>query len=403
MDRALTMEGGKSPGFRLETTRGSMGTLSFSHNPLLADALQSCLRMTPQAAYSLPTPKVASPLPPVDPYRHKKAYHRLLSMLFHAEKAALEGFELLTDPLFVEHHPLFAKAAAKLVADEEKHLADIEELLVRLDAGPLLPPSDTEREFWTAWRSGELFALPFKPSVASLFCLFSEGLGYAVLYHLAETTTDPWIKARLWDNVEDEKSHLRLSITVLSRTLAEDPNGFAADAAMYMMGYALIAKKAIREMRPLLDDVGLDFNLVMGSSFAFVADLLQIVVQRTGHAGKGWDAMVRVARFFQEHPTTMDLAYASTYLPHPKVVTRAVYAWGERYLAKKGAVTTTRAQIASREAEKAAAGPPPRDSLQEYYDSRPPRTTIVPPLESGVVLVEGLDRAHLEDGDTVAA
>ena len=404
MDRALTMVRAEAPSFRLGTTQGIMGTLSFSNDPALADALHTGLRMTPtQAAYSLPTPKVASPLPPVDPYRHKKAYHRLLSMLFHAEKAALEGFELLNDPLFVEHHPLFAKAAAKLVADEEKHLADIEELLVRLDAGPLLEPSDTEREFWTAWRSGELFALPFKPSVASMFCLFSEGLGYAVLYHLAETTTDPWIKARLWDNVEDEKSHLRLSITVLSRTLAEDPNGFAADAAMYMMGYALIAKKAIREMRPLLDDVGLDFNLVMGSSFAFVADLLQIVVQRTGHASAGWDAMVRVARFFQEHPSTMDLAYASTYLPHPQLVSRAIYEWGARYLAKKGAATTTRAQIAAREAEKAIARPPSRDSLQAYYDARPPRTTIVPPLESGVVLVEGADRAHLEDSDTVAA
>lgn len=363
-----------------------------------------------EAAYSLPTPKVASPLPPVDPYRHKKAYHRLLSMLFHAEKAALEGFELLTDPLFVEHHPLFAKAAAKLVADEEKHLADIEELLERLDAGPLLPPSDTEREFWTAWRSGELFALPFKPSVASMFCLFSEGLGYAVLYHLAETTTDPWIRQRLWENVEDEKSHLRLSITVLSRTLSEDPNGFAADAAMYMMGYALIAKKAIREMRPLLDNVGLDFNLVMGSSFAFVADLLQIVVKRTGHSSKGWDAVVKTARFFQEHPASMDVAYASTYLPHPSAVSRVVYAWGARYLAKKGKATTSRAQIAEREQAKLAAA-----ERQAFFDEHPPQETLVPPppesetegarvlpahaLQSGVVLVNACD----EDSDTVAA
>lgn len=333
-----------------------------------------------KASYTLPVPRVARPLPPLDPFRHKKAYHRLLSMLFHAEAAALQGFQLLTDPRFVEPHPLFAKAAAKLVEDEEQHLEDIEEILAYLNAGPLAPPSDTEREFWTAWRSGELFALPFKPSVASLFCLFSEGLGYAVLWHLTEATMDPWIKDRLRRNVEDEKTHLRLSITVLTRTLEADPKGFAADLLMYVFGYLLTAKKAIREMRPLLDDVDLDFAVVMGSSFSFVAELLAIVVQRAGAMTPAWRAGLSAMKVFADHPALMEAVYGVTYLPHPPILNRIVYAWGQSYLHRKCVPVTSAEEIeeAAGEAETPIGG---------YDQSLPLQSTVPPALKSGVVLL----------------
>src|SRR5262245_39680774 len=116
MDRTLTMgEAGPSlrvqrsllteGGWTWERSRFYVQSERRANGSRVAEA-SSSMKPELKAAYSLPTPKVASPLPPVDPYRHKKAYHRLLSMLFHAEKAALEGFELLTDPLFVESHPL---------------------------------------------------------------------------------------------------------------------------------------------------------------------------------------------------------------------------------------------------------------------------------------------------------
>jgi len=279
--------------------------------------------------FELPTPRVARPLPAVDPYRNREAYARVLSALYHAESAALEGFTLLEDPAYVESSELFAKACGRLVADETKHLQDIQGLVRKLVNHDVEAPTPAMQEFWTAWRSGKLFVLPFKPSVAALFCLFSEGLGFAFLYNLAHATSDPEIRAVLLANVEDEKMHLRLSHSILERALQHE-SGFLADCFVYLTGYGLLARKATRQQRALLEEIGLDFDVVVGSSLAFVVDLLDCVVGLPEWSAKGWRTAHRAARWLGESPTSMRVLHWSMYLPAPPFAAKAVHWWGSR-------------------------------------------------------------------------
>lgn len=279
--------------------------------------------------YQLPIPRVARPLPSVDPYRNREAYARVLSALYHAEAAALEGFSLLEDPAYVESSELFEKAARRLIADETKHLQDIEGLVRKITGSGVCPPTASMQSFWTAWRSGQLFALPFKPSVAALFCLFSEGLGFAFLYNLAHATSEPEIRKVLLANVEDEKMHLRLSISILERALLHEP-GFVADFLVYLTGYGLLARKAAREQRALLEAINLDFDVVVGSSLRFVADLLDVAVRGAARASRAWDLAHRTTHWLGERPAAMRVLHWSMYLPAPSLASRPVYWWGQR-------------------------------------------------------------------------
>ena len=292
----------------------------------------------------LPTPRVSRPLLPVDPYRHRRAYIEVLSALYHAEAAALEGFSLLEDPAYVESSELFTRAARRLIADETKHLQDIADLVRLIGGCDVLPPTPEMREFWTAWRSGELFALPFKPSVAALFCLFSEGLGFAFLYNLAHATSDPEVRRVLLANVEDEKMHLRLSLSILERALS-DERGFLADLAVYVAGYGLLARKAARGQRALLEAIGLDFDVVVGSSLRFVADLIDIVMQRSQRATPAWKAVHRCAGWLGERPGSIRLLHWSMYLPAPPGAARAVQAWGRKQRDRSQRATLSSASV----------------------------------------------------------
>lgn len=279
--------------------------------------------------YELPTPFVSRPLRPVDPYRDRHAYIEVLSALYHAEAAALEGFSLLEDPTYVESSELFTRAARRLISDETKHLQDIADLIASIGGTGVLPPTPEMLGFWTAWRSGEVFALPFKPSVAALFCLFSEGLGFAFLYNLAHATSDPDVRRVLLANVEDEKMHLRLSLSILDRAL-QDERGFLADLAIYVAGYGLLARKAARGQRELLEAIGLDFDVVVGSSLRFVADLIDLVMQRSERSTPAWKFVHRAARWLGDRPASIRVLHWSMYLPAPPWAGRAVYAWGRR-------------------------------------------------------------------------
>jgi hypothetical protein len=279
---------------------------------------------------TLPTPSLTFEMPRVDPYRHRVAYVRLLSAIWHAERGALDGFALLQDPTFVRRSELFARASRKLVADEAKHLEDIEQIVAKLHDGGILPPSAAAKELWPAWRSGAIFALPLKPAVASLFCLFSEGLGYALLYNLAEITMDPEIGRVLQDNVEDEKSHLRLSMSILRSSLKDDPAGFAADFAVYTFGYGMMVKDAMREYRPYLVDLGLDYDAFVACSIRFVADLLLRVVEESGQASPLWGIVDRLTKQLWRRPGLVKALYAASFLPEPPFARRLVRAWGSR-------------------------------------------------------------------------
>jgi hypothetical protein len=276
---------------------------------------------------SLPTPRSARPLPKIDPFRDRAAYARLLTSIYHAEAAALTGFRLLTDPRYVEPSDLFDKAARKLIEDEEKHLADVAELLGRLGVSEIQPPSPAELELWEGWRRGDLFALPYKANIASLFCLFSEGLGFSILHTLHASTLDPAMKAALGRNLDDEEMHLRLSITVLERALKRDPD-FLADFMVYLSGYALLARKPLREMRPVLEDLGFDFDEAVGSAVRFVFELLQIAITRAGQQAPVWLVADRVTRVLAERPEVARALHWSMFLPEPPLARRAVYLWG---------------------------------------------------------------------------
>lgn len=282
------------------------------------------------SARMLPTPSLKLEMPRVDPYRHRVAYVQLLSAIWHAERGALDGFALLQDPHFVCKSEIFARASKKLVADEAKHLDDIEQIVAKLHDGGILPPSAAAEEVWPAWRSGAIFALPLKPAVASLFCLFSEGLGYAVLYNLAEITMDPEIRRVLQDNVEDEKSHLRLSMRVLRSSLEDDPAGFAADFAVHTLGYAMMVKDAMREYRAYLTDLGLDYDAFTACAIRFVADLLLRVVEETGQLSPLWRAVDWLTKELWRRPKLVKALYVASYLPEPPLARRLIRAWGKR-------------------------------------------------------------------------
>lgn len=277
--------------------------------------------------HQLPTPQLARPLAPIDPHRRPTAYHRMLSVLYHAEAAAMEGFALLTNPAYVARCDLFDKASRRLIEDEQKHLDDIVALVQALGYDTVLPPSAAEAEFWVAWRAGDRFALPYKPSVAALFCLLSEGLGYALLHHLAELTTDPDFKARLRQNVVDEQVHLHLSLSVLGRALAAAPTALLPDVIVYGFGYALAARLALREQRALLDGLGLDFDVVVGSAVRFVVELLMLAVKDAGLYDARWQVLERAGHTLGERPALVRALHWSMFLPEPPLGRRLVYGW----------------------------------------------------------------------------
>ena len=73
------------------------------------------------------------------------------------------------------------------------------------------------------------FALPLKSAVAALFCMMSEGLGYAFLAHLRDATADAGFKQLIAEHVDDEANHLRVSMTVLRRSLEKESAGVLID------------------------------------------------------------------------------------------------------------------------------------------------------------------------------
>jgi rubrerythrin len=293
---------------------------------------------------NLPVPEVARPLPRLDPYRHRAGFIRVLSSLYHAEAAAMEGFTLMNQPLYVQSSEMFTSACKRLIADERQHLLDIEDMIRRLGGDGVTPPTPVEARFWKAWRSGRLFALPFKPSIAAAFCLFSEGLGYAFLYNLAQATADPEIAKLLWANVKDEEMHLRISLTVLRRAL-EQENGVLADFLIHLYGYMMLAREPIREQRALLASIGLDFDIIVGSSIRFLFDLLHVVVRESGQDNLLWRKLGAAARGLGGSPDMVKLLHVLMFVPDIPFSRRAVFEWGRLSLWLRGLRPTTAAQI----------------------------------------------------------
>lgn len=274
----------------------------------------------------LPVP-VIDRMPLIDPYRDRTSYRRFLSELYHAEAAAMHGFALMTDPKFVQSSEIFKKASTKLVADEQSHLKDIEQMIALLEDGGLLPADETTQEFWGAWYSGRIYALPLPPSIAAMLVLFAEGLGYSILYNLAHATLDPAIRALLFSNLKDEEGHLRISMTVLKRALEREPN-FALDFSIYAFGFALLARKPARKQRPVFEAVGFDFNDLFGGGLRFVRDLF-ISVLHSLNRTKAARVLLSPVSDFICSAQGIRLLFPLSYVPDPPLARQAVLAWGK--------------------------------------------------------------------------
>ncbi len=278
--------------------------------------------------YPVPIPKVASPFPAIDPVAHREPFIRILSELFHAEKAALEGFKLLADPSFVREPELFRGARSMLVRDEQLHLDDIEEIIRMLGADGVLPNTGTSRELWETYRNGTLFALPYRSSVAAILCLYSEGLGYAVLHHLAQATTHPEIKQKLERNLCDEENHLRVSIATLRRTLKEEGELLVAlDLIVHTCGFVLLARAPIREQKAVFAQLGWDLHELQASCFRFVTELLALAMDEAGYTIRGRNYWAVLGDLLLNR-TSMRLAHAMTSFPEPPLARRAIFTWG---------------------------------------------------------------------------
>ncbi len=277
--------------------------------------------------FILPVPTVCRPLALVDPHRHKAAYIRVLSMIYHAEVAALEGFRLMSNPRVFEPNEILCRASRILVEDEKRHAEELEALVRRLGGGGIVDPPPHTREFWSCWRDGKIFSLPFKSSVASMFCLFSEGLGYAFIALLAQATSDPEVKQALEQNLKEEEPHLRLSVLLLRQAIEQDSR-FFADFMVYMGGYSLLARKAIREQRALAGELGFDFDVMVGGCLRFVDDLIDIVFSET-KAPAGWQLCGKFVDGLQHHPSLVRLLHLSMFLPEPPLTRKLLYVWGK--------------------------------------------------------------------------
>lgn len=245
----------------------------------------------------------------------------------------MQGFALLTDPAYVQSSDIFVNASRKLVADEEAHLRDIEQMIALLgddgdgDGGGILPPDPVSDEFWRAWHAGTMFALPMRPSIAATLILFAEGLGYCILYHLARATLDPQIKALLESNVRDEQGHLRVSMAVLRRALVREPD-FALDMAVHGLGFALLARHPIRQQREVFEGVGFDFYALFGSALGFVRDLFVMVLRELGRDAEARRFEGRLAGLLCS-PRGMQALYPLSYLPEPPLLRRAILGFGQ--------------------------------------------------------------------------
>ena len=231
--------------------------------------------------FRIPDPVARGSMPSVDPYADREGFHHIVSELYRAELAALEGFSLLCEPKYVESNDIFRKAMHRLVEEEAEHADYYYDMIRKIGYEEMMPPHPEAEKFWTGWREGKVFSLPLSAPVAALFCLLSEGLGYAFLYHVGVACTDPEMRAMFMDHLEDEKSHLRMSMSVLEKSLRSD-EGRELDLLVHAYAYFVRANKAVKHQRPLMERLGFDYFAMVASSMDFVLELLQRVYEKSG-------------------------------------------------------------------------------------------------------------------------
>ena len=236
---------------------------------------------------AIPIPRTARPLGAIDTQANAEACIAMLSILYHAERAAAEAFERLNDPGIVENCELFLQARSMLVADERSHLEDMEEIIRSVGGKSIQPPAPGFAELWDLNYVRDKMFLPLETRVAALFLLITESLGYACLYHLANVTrtTNHKISSLLRANVQDETRHLQLSMAVLRRTLSQARLPVALDVGVHFWVFLLLSRPAAKTMLSTMARVGLDPYVMSGSSLDFTCGLLrQVIDQKRGRS-----------------------------------------------------------------------------------------------------------------------
>jgi hypothetical protein len=237
----------------------------------------------PQSArFEIPIPVPIRPVPPVNPHHTREAFVGVLAILYHAERAAMEAFGRLGDPNVVEKCEIFISVQPLLMADEERHVRDMEALIATLGVSGIPPAPKGFYDLWDVEQSRRKLLFPMRARVAALFTFLAESLGYACLYQLAHATetADEQFASLLRANVEDEKRHIQVSVDVLRSALA-DSNGLASlDLALHLCAFLLMSREAARTMLSNLAQAGFDPYVMAGSSVRFTYSLLQDVVEQ---------------------------------------------------------------------------------------------------------------------------
>jgi hypothetical protein len=125
----------------------------------------------------------------------------------------------------------------------------------------------------------------------------------------------------------------------------EKERGLLIDFLIHLYGYMLIAREPIREQRALAESIGLDFDVLVGSSIRFLFELLGLVMAETGHDSRLWRWLSAAARLLGERPEAARLLHLLMFLPEVPLSRRAVFHWGHISLRLRGLRPTTAAQM----------------------------------------------------------
>jgi hypothetical protein len=266
--------------------------------------------------FRIPVPNTTKPLDPIDPTVNPEACIQMVSILYHAEKAALDAFERLNDPSIVENCEIFLTARPMLVADESAHLRDMEEIIHVFGGNGVRPPLPGFDEFWSIDGASKVLLFPLRARVAALFTLVTESLGYAYLYHLANvmTTTNPKVGQLLTTNIRDEEKHIRVSMHVLCAALTDRKGLAGFDLVLHFFAFLLLSRRAAKTMLSILKQVGFDPYVLASSSLQFTCLLLLQVANGRKGICRQRRHLERMLRFILS-PLAMRIYNACCYLP----------------------------------------------------------------------------------------
>src|ERR1700731_513774 len=256
-------------------------------------------------------------LSPIDPFKNPKAFSEMVCILYHAERAALEAFGRLTDESIVENCEVFLEARPMLLADEEAHLRDMEQIIRLVGGGAIGPAPAGFAELWDLERTRQRLPFPLPAEVAALFTLIAESVGYAYLYHMAKATSNPEVAKLLWANVEDEQRHLQVSMQVLATALAK--RTALVELGMHFYAFMVLSRNAARTMMASLSAIGLQPYLLASSSLQFTTELIGLVLAKRFGAVFNLQ-MFRRAMRIAFSPHMIRLYHAATYVPEPPFI-----------------------------------------------------------------------------------